>query len=316
MPDTRPRVVVTAELPSQGMKRLRDRFEVVEAYSGRADVLQKLDGAAGLVCLLSDAVDAELFAHAKELRCVSLFAAGTNNVDLAEARARGVAVTNTPDDLTEATADLAILLALAVTRRMREGMRMMEEGRFRGWAPKLLLGRQMSALTVGVFGAGRIGRAFIRKLVPFGPAVLYANRSGPHPELAGIAQHATLDALLERCDLISLHAPLTRETRHLFTLETFRRAKRRPYLVNTGRGPLVREADLVEALERNLVSGAALDVYEFEPEVQPRLLEMDNVVALPHLGSATVEARQAMSVTAATNLERILDGAPCANRVA
>lgn len=316
MTDERPRVVVTAELPSQGMKRLRDRFEVVEAFSGRADLLRKIGDADGLVCLLSDAIDAELFERAARLRCVSLFAAGYNNVDLDAARARGVAVTNTPDDLTEATADLAVLLALAVTRRMREGMRMMEEGRFRGWAPKLLLGRQLSSLVVAAFGAGRIGSAFLRRMAAFSPAgLLYANRSGPRPELAGVAEHVPFDEMIERADLISLHAPLTAETRHRFTLDVFRRSPRRPFLVNTARGPLVREADLVEALERNLISGAALDVYEFEPEVHPRLLEMEQVIPLPHVGSATVETRQAMSVTAARNLEAVLAGQPCEHRV-
>lgn len=311
----RPKVVVTAELPSQGMKRLRERFEVVEAYAGRADLLRKLEGAEGLVCLLSDAVDAELLGHAPALRCVSLYAAGHNNVDLAEARVRGIAVVNTPDDLTASTADLTLLLILAVTRRMREGMAMMTEGRFRGWAPKLLLGRELSALTVGVFGAGRIGSAVIRKLAPFGPRILYATRSGPRPELAGAAEHADFERLLAECDLLTLHAPLTPETRHLFTLDVFRRAKRRPFFVNTARGPLVREADLVEALERNLVSGAALDVYEFEPEAHPKLAEMENVILLPHVGSATVEARQAMSLTAARNLEQVLAGEECPNRV-
>ena len=312
----RERVVVTAELPSQGMKRLRDRFEVIEACSGRADLLLKIEGADGLVCLLSDAVDAELLDRAgPSLRCVSLYAAGYNNVDLGLCRARGVAVTNTPDDLTEATADLALLLILAVTRRMREGMTMMAEGRFRGWAPKLLLGRELSAMTVGVFGAGRIGRAVIRKLSVFGPRILYANRSGPLPALEGLAEHAPFEQLLEEADLLTLHAPLTPETRHLFTIDTFRRAKKRPFLVNTARGPLVKEADLVEALERHLVAGAALDVFEFEPEVHPKLLEMENVILLPHVGSATQETRQAMSVTAARNLEQVLAGEACANRV-
>lgn len=309
------KVLVTAELPEVGMECLRREHEVILETGGRDAVLARLPEVDGLVCLLSDTVGTDWMEAGKRLRVISVYAAGTNNVDIQAAQARGIAVTNTPDVLTEATADLALLLILGITRRLDEGVRMMVNRQFSGWAPDLLLGRELSALNVGIFGAGRIGRAVMRKLSVFGPRVIYCNRSGPHPEADRWGQHVDFKELLSQSDLLSLHAPLTEKTRHLFQRELFKDLKRRPFIVNTARGPLIREKDLVEALREGWVSGAALDVFEFEPKVTDELYAMERVLLLPHLGSATRETRDAMAVLAAENTIAILAGKHCPNRV-
>lgn len=309
------KILVTADIPRIGLDRLRQDHEVILETGGREAILRRLPEMAGLICLLSDRVDAEWLEAGPDLKVISVYAAGTNNVDTGAARQRGIAVTNTPDVLTESTADLALLLILGITRRLDEGLRMMAERRFSGWAPDLLLGRELSALTVGIFGAGRIGRAVMRKLAVFGPRVLYCNRSGPHPEADRWGTWVDFASLIREADLLSLHAPLTEETRHCFRRDVFRNLPRRPFMVNTARGALIHEADLVEALREGWISGAALDVFEFEPRVTEELYSMDRVLLLPHLGSATRETRDAMALLAAENVIAVLAGNPCSNRV-
>lgn len=254
----------------------------------------------GLVTTLSDRVDAELLSLAPRLRVVANYAVGFDNIDVAACHARGVVVCNTPDVLTEATADLAMTLLLALTRRVREGERMMREGRFDGWAPTMLLGAGLRGKTLGIIGRGRIGAAFQARAEAFGMKAMHHSRRGGVP----------LETLLRESDVVSLHAPLTDGTRHILNRETMAWMKPSAVIINTARGPLVDEAALVAALESGQIAGAGLDVFEEEPRVHPGLIERDDVVLLPHLGSATRETRHDMAELALSNVREVLAGRP------
>jgi glyoxylate reductase len=264
-----PRVHVTTPLPEPVMAVLAREFELVDEPAG-------VDG---LVTTPRSQVDAELLDRARP-RVVANFAVGYDNVDLEAATARGVVVTNTPDVLTRATAELTVALILALLRRVAEGDRLVRSGRPWAIAPTFMLGRGLAGLTLGIVGLGRIGREVARLAEAHGMRVI-ATRATP------------LEELLAEADVVTLHVPLTAETRHLVDP---RRLKRGAVLVNTSRGPVVDEAALVAALREGQLAGAALDVYEHEPEVHPGLLELDNVVLTPHIGSATHEAREAMGM--------------------
>jgi glyoxylate reductase len=255
-------------------------------------------GASALLATLADKVDAELLDAAPRLRIVANHAVGYDNVDVPACTARGVWVTNTPDVLTDATADLTWALILALARRLREGEQVLRSGKFAGWAPTMLVGRDLRGRTLGIFGYGRIGRAVARRAEGFGMRVLFNTRGG------GVS----FDELLEQSDIISIHAPLTEETRHAFGPAELLRMKRGALLINTARGPLVDEAALVAVLEAGHLGGAALDVFENEPAVHQGLVGRDDVVLLPHLGSATQETRQAMAQIALSEVERVLRG--------
>ena len=274
-----------------------DQFDSEEALP-RAELLRRVREASALLPILGDRVDKELLDAAPRLRIVANHAVGYDNVDVPACTARGVWVTNTPDVLTDATADLAWALILALSRRRREGERLLRSGEFRGWAPTMLLGRELRGLTLGILGYGRIGRAVARRAEGFGMSVLFTARSG------GVA----LDELLSASDVLSIHCPLNAQTRHLIGPAELLRMKRGALLVNTARGPVVDEAALVAALESGHLGGAALDVCENEPAVHPGLLRRDDVVLLPHLGSATKETREKMARIALTQIERVLRG--------
>ena len=261
-------------------------------------------GADAVVTLLHDRVDADFLAAAgDDLRIVANVAVGYDNVDVAAARAAGVIVTNTPGVLTDATADLAIALLLAVTRRLGEGERLIRSRTPWAWAIDFMLGRGLRGKTLGIVGYGEIGRATATRARAFGMEVIYTKRSpGDDPG------RVELDELLERADVVSLHCPLTDETRHLIDAAALARMRDDAYLVNTARGPVVDEAALAAALRDGVIAGAALDVFEREPEVHADLLELDNVVLVPHLGSATVETRTAMAELAAGNVVAVLAG--------
>jgi len=245
-------------------------------------------------------------------------AVGTDNVDLAAAARLGIAVTNTPDVLTEATADLAWALILGVARRVGEGDRMVRRGRFKGWAPDLLLGMDLRGRTLGIVGMGRIGKAVARRAPAFGMRVVYTDvrRLGESSEAALGARPLPLDELLAAADVVSLHCPLTEGNRHLLNRDRLTAMKLGAILVNTGRGPLVDEAALVECLRAGHLAGAGLDVYEQEPALAPGLADCPNTLLLPHVGSAGAETRAAMARTAVAEALAVLEGRPPAHPVA
>jgi len=318
-------VFVSGTLPGSAVADLRAAHEVVADEAGVAgaafeEARSRLDA---VVALLTDRIDAALLAEAPRLRVVANVAVGVDNVDLAACAARGVVVTNTPDVLTEATADLAFGLLLAAARRIAEGDRLVRAGGFTGWTPTFFLGQPVHGTSLGIVGMGRIGRAVARRARGFGMTVLYTQRTRleePLERALGATFVPALDELLAWSDAVSIHCPLTAETRHLF--DGPRLSKMRPgsVLVNTARGPIVDEAALAEALARGASSrsaadggglfAAGLDVFEDEPRVHPALLALPNVVLAPHIGSADRPTREAMAKTAADNVLRVLAGGP------
>lgn len=301
-------VVLTAEFPEIATAILAPHFDVIahptEHHRSEDDVITLLAEADAAVVLLSDPITRRVLEANPNLRCVSNFAVGYNNVDVEAARELGVTVTNTPGVLTEATADLTMALLLAVTRRIVEGD---AEVRARGlceWEPLKLLGASLQGKRLGILGMGRIGSAVAARARAFGM------------EAIGVRRGEALDELLSTSDVVSIHAPLTRETRHIIDAAALAKMKRGAYLINTARGALVDEEALCDALERGHLRGAALDVYEHEPKVNARLLTMPNVVIVPHIGSATEEARNAMARIAATNVLLFLRGEEPLHRVA
>jgi glyoxylate reductase len=266
----------------------------------RDELLRRVAGAEALVATLSDRVDAELLAAAPRLRAVANHAVGYDNVDVPACTARRVWVCNTPDVLTDATADLTFALLLAVARRLREGERIVREGRWRYWAPTMLLGLELRSAVLGIVGYGRIGKAVAKRARGFGMEVLWSGGTAP----GGIP----LDELLSRADIVSLHCPLTPATRHLIGAPQFARMKPSAFLLNTARGPIVDEGALVAALRAGTIAGAGLDVFEDEPRVHEGLLGRDDVVLVPHIGSATAATRSRMAELALTDAARILAG--------
>ena len=265
------------------------------------ELVRRIAGKQALVSMVTDTVDRAVIDAGRELRVIANVAVGYNNVDVAAARERGIVVTNTPDVLTDATADLTMALILAVTRRLGEGERMVRRGDWKGWAFDQLLGMQLRGRQLGIVGWGRIGRGVAARASAFGMTIVHTSRS---------PDGMPLDRLLSTSDVVSLHVPLTPETRHLIGQPELARMKRSAFLVNTTRGPVVDEAALAWALKNRLISGAALDVYEREPEVHPDLLPLENVVLAPHLGSATTETRTAMADLAVSNALAVLNGQP------
>lgn len=312
---SRPAVLITRRVPSSVVARLEDQC-VVDVYEGpEAIPAEELKARVGdkqaLMCVLTDRVDGEVLDAGPRLRIVANIAVGYDNIDLPAARARGVVVTNTPDVLTEATADLTWGLILSVTRRIAEGERLLRRGGWSGWALDFMLGSDLRGKQLGVVGLGRIGRAVASRASAFGMRVAFTTLE-PGVALQGAAEGAwtqlSLDELLSSSDVVSLHVPLTPATRHLIDRRAILRMKRRAYLVNTSRGPVVDEAALAWALHEGLIAGAALDVYDQEPRVHPGLIDLDNVVLAPHLGSATIETRTAMADLAARNVLAIVSG--------
>jgi glyoxylate reductase len=303
---SRPRVLVTRGIPEPGLDLLRPHCDVsVNPHDRpvtRDELLASVRDCDGLVAMLADRIDAALLDAAPRLRVVANFAVGTDNVDIPAAGARGVWVTNTPGVLTDATAELAWALVFAAARRIAEGDRYVRERRFTGWAPMLMRGLQLRGKTLGIVGAGRIGGAIARKGPAFGMRVLYHSRSAkPELEREAGAARRDLDALLAESDVVVLACPLTPETRGLIGAERLKSMKRTAVLVNVARGPVVDEAALARALQAGTLAGAGLDVYEREPEVHPLLFDCPTAVLLPHVGSATLDTRDRMSVMTCEN---------------
>lgn len=307
----RPAVLVTRPLGDEITDFLRERLEVEvpdeDRTMSREELLRRLAGKDGVLAMLTDRIDDEtLDAAGPSLRVVANHAVGYDNVDVDACTRRGVVVTNTPDVLTDATAEMAWGLILAASRRIAEGDRLVRSGTPWEWSPGFMLGREVTGKTLGIFGFGRIGQAVARRAVGFSMQVIAHTRTPPEDredvEIVGF------DALLARSDVLSIHLPLSEETRHRVGARELERMKETAVLVNTSRGPIVDEAALAEALTAGTIAAAGLDVYEHEPEVHPALLHLENVVLAPHLGSATVETRTAMGMLAARNLAAVLSG--------
>jgi glyoxylate reductase len=312
-------VAIARVLLPAGLDPIRERAEVREGgLDASADRIREV--AAGAEVLVADptvAVNSELLdAAGPGLRLVANFAVGYDNVDLEECRRRGVTVTNTPDVLTDATAELALALTLAAARLLGDAERDLRSGVWRGWDPAAYRGLELSGATVGVVGMGRIGSRYAELLAGFGPEILYTARS-PKPELEGRlgAAMVPLDELLRRSDVVSLHVPATPETEHLIDAEALKSMGEGSVLVNTARGSLVDLTALAAALREGGIGAAGLDVYETEPEVPREILEAPRTVLSPHIGSATVKARDAMARTVAANVIAVLDGSEPPNRV-
>lgn len=312
----RPRIAVTRRIPEPALELLRGAGDLWVSPHDRPlspeELREAARGARALVTLLHDRVDEALLeAAGPELRVVANVAVGYDNIDVAACTARRVVVTNTPGVLTEATADLAMALILMTTRRLAEGERLIRARRSWSWHMFFLLGTSLQGKRLGVVGLGKIGQATARRARAFGMEIAYAGRREADPAVAAElgATRLGLDALLRTADVVSVHCPLTPETRHLIGAAELRKMKPTAYLVNTSRGPVVDEAALAEALRAGVLRGAGLDVFEEEPEVHAGLLDLDCAVLLPHLGSATIEARTAMGVLAAQNVVALLGGA-------
>jgi glyoxylate reductase len=327
-------VLLTSRIPSSVLTLLESRH-TVDLYTGegtipRDELLRRVADKDALICLLTERIDDEVLAAAPGLKIVANIAVGYDNLDVPAARRRGVIVTNTPDVLTEATAELTWALILGIARRVAEGDRLIRAGAWNRWGLDFMLGTELRGKQLGIIGAGRIGRAVAAKAPAFGMKVVFARRERNGATGEAVAQWSepkrgaggnrgvaaapsakedmSLDELLVTSDVVSIHAPSTPETRHLINKRTLARMKRSAILVNTARGALVDEEALAWALGEHLIAGAALDVYEREPGSYPALKDFENVLLSPHLGSATRETRTAMAELAARNVLAVLNG--------
>ncbi|HVX88986.1 MAG TPA: D-glycerate dehydrogenase [Gemmatimonadales bacterium] len=313
---TKPIVVLTRRLPEEVERAAADRFEVRRNPDDHrltvAELQEALRSADGIICTLGDPLREALKGGPWRTKILANFGAGTDHIDLAAAKAAGIVVTNTPGALTDATADLTMALILMVTRRLGEGERELRAGQWTGWRPTHLLGSSLQGKTLGIVGFGRIGQAVARRAaLGFGMQVVYAKRKALKvlEALSGVEAHPLeLDELLQVSDVVSLHTPATPETKDLINAVRIASMKPGSYLINTARGSVVDEAALIAALKSGHLAGAGLDVYPREPEITPELLTLPNVVALPHLGSATVETRTTMGMRAIANLDAFLSG--------
>ncbi|MBM4120160.1 MAG: 2-hydroxyacid dehydrogenase [Nitrospira sp.] len=281
------------------------------------DIIAGIRDAQAAICTLNERMDATVLAAAPSLRVIANYAVGYNNIDIEAARQRGIVITNTPDVLTNATADITWTLILAVARRVVEGDRLVRQNQWAGWSPTQLLGVDLCGKTLGIIGMGRIGQAVAHRAAGFAMNVLYWNRSArPLANGQSAWQRVSFEELLRQSDFLSLHIPLTPETMHMINEAALRLMKPTAFLINAARGPVVDETALVKVLREGKLAGAGLDVYEKEPELASGLRELPNVTLLPHLGSATTETRVRMGLMCVENVLAILEGKPAPNRVA
>ncbi len=313
---SRPRVIVTRKLPDAVEQRMVELFDTtlnpVEEGMDRAALITAVRDCDVLVPSVTDTIDAELIAAAGErLKLIANFGAGVNHIDLRAARARGIVVTNTPGVLTEDTADMTMALILAVPRRLAEGEKLVRSGQWKGWSPGGMLGHRIGGKALGIVGMGRIGQAVARRARAFGLSIHYHNRhrlpDAVEAEL-GATFHADLDAMLASIDILTIHTPLNDDSRDLIDARRIGLLGPHVYLINASRGGIVDEEAMVDALEAGRLAGAGLDVWRFEPEIDPRLLALPNVVMTPHMGSATFEGRQATGEKVIANIRFWADG--------
>ncbi|ASS75151.1 D-glycerate dehydrogenase [Tumebacillus algifaecis] len=309
----RPRVLVTRALPEAGMNKLFLHCDVTVFSAERQPTAEELKALLpqydALLCTLMDKIDRELLQTARP-KVVSTYAVGYDNIDIAAATEFGIPVTNTPGVLTNATAEIAWALLMAVTRRIVEADHFVRQGKWSGWSPLMLLGTELAGKTLGIIGCGRIGLAVAKRAKAFEMNTLYLNRRRLEEATEneyGLT-YADLDTLLGQADFVSLHVPYTPEAHHLINRDALRKMKRSAFLINTARGAVVDEAALVEALQMGEIAGAGLDVFEAEPQVHAGLLPLQNVVLAPHLGSATWETRTKMAEIAVENTIKVLQG--------
>jgi glyoxylate reductase len=315
---TRPLVYVAREIPPCGLKLLQSQVEL-RIHRGqlpptRSELIRGVAGCSGILSLLSDRIDQEVMeAAGNSLKVVANYAVGFNNIDLDAARQRGVVIGNTPDVLTDATADIAVGLLLAAARRFGEALADAQQGRWKTWEPRGWIGRDLRGKTLGIVGMGRIGEAVARRMHGgWDMQVLYASRtSKPEVEQRLAAEHVALDELLARSDFVSLHVPLSEATKHLIDSQRLAQMPSHAVLINTARGEIIDQQALIDALENHTIFAAGLDVCTPEPlPLENRLLHLPNSLVLPHVGSATVEARDAMSLRSAENIIAGLRGEP------
>ena len=309
------KIVVTGKIPEVALEKLKKSHEVIswgeETPISRDELLKRVSGANVIVSLLTEKIDEEVLTSAgNDLKAVCNVAVGYNNIDVAACKSKNVLVTNTPGVLTDATADIAMALILMTTRRLSEGERVIRNQDPWAWGMFYMLGSSIQNQTLGILGMGQIGIATALRAKSFGMKIIYTrrNRLDEKIEKELLAQYVSLDELLQQSDIVSLHCPYSTETHHLISDAQLSKMKKTSYLINTARGPIVNEEALANALINKTIAGAGLDVYENEPKVNEKLLKLDNVVLLPHLGSATVETRTAMATTAANNALEILSG--------
>lgn len=309
------KIVVTGKIPEVALEKLKKSHEVIswgeENPISRNELLKRVSGANVIVSLLTEKIDEEVLTSAgNDLKAVCNVAVGYNNIDVAACKNKNILVTNTPGVLTDATADIAMALILMTTRRLSEGERVIRNQDPWAWGMFYMLGSSIQNQTLGILGMGQIGIATALRAKSFGMKIIYTrrNRLDEKIEKELSAQYVSLDELLQQSDIVSLHCPYSTETHHLISDEQLSKMKKTSYLINTARGPIVNEEALANALINKTIAGAGLDVYENEPKVNEKLLKLDNVVLLPHLGSATVETRTAMATTAASNALEILSG--------
>lgn len=315
MTRTKPVVIVTRKLPRDVETRMMELFETrlnADDTAMTADeIIAAADGADVIVPTVTDRIDAELIEKLPEsVQLIANFGVGVNHIDLDAAAARKIAVTNTPGVLTDDTADLTVALLLAAPRRLAEGERLVRSGNWDGWSPTFMIGHRISGKRLGIIGMGRIGQAVARRVQGFGMTVHYHNRKRLHADIESELEATyweSLDQMLAHMDFISINCPHTRETHHLLNEERLRQLKAHAFVVNTARGEIIDEAALARLLSDGAIAGAGLDVYEREPEIEPALLKLDNVVLAPHLGSATREGRIAMGEKVIVNIKSFVD---------
>jgi glyoxylate reductase len=314
----KPKIYVTRLIPQEGIDLLIAKCEVeINPYDRpltREKLLENVKGRDGVLCLITDKINAEVFDAAKGIKGFANYAVGYDNIDIKEATKRGIPVSNTPGVLTDATAEMAWALLFAIARRVVESDAVMRSGQWKGWGPLQFIGGDVSGKILGIVGAGRIGTAMALKSRGFDMKVLYTDEA-PNETLERQLQatKVALDTLLEQSDFISIHVPLIPSTRHLFGLNEFRKMKKTAYLINTSRGPVINEAELVEALKTGVIAGAGLDVYEHEPLMAEGLKDLSNVVVAPHTASATTSSRGGMARLAAENLLAMVAGRKAPN---
>ena len=317
---TRPTLYLSRLLPDPVMALVRERFQLVQepldVLPNSLALREGLCQADAAIVTLGDRIDAETIHAAARLKILANYAVGYNNIDLAAARERGLVVTNTPDVLTDATADLTWALLLATARRVVEGDSLVRSGRWIGWSPTQLLGAEVSGKTLGIIGMGRIGQAVAQRAAGFCMKVRYHTRQSlATSSLPREWEHRSLQNILGEADIVTIHVPLSPSTHHLIGAREMAWMRPTAFLINTARGPIIDEGALVNALKTGIIAGAGLDVYEQEPSLHPAMAQLKQVVLLPHLGSATLHARVQMGLVCLENIEAVLNGRPAPNQV-
>lgn len=308
------KIFITSKIPDIGIKLLKYKGFNVEVFQSETQItknelINRAKNASALISMLSDKIDKEIIDQLNSLKIIANYAAGFNNIDIEYAKKKNIIITNTPDVLTESTAELTIALILSCCRRLEEAIQMVKTGQFKGWKPTVLLGKELYKKTVGIIGMGRIGLAVAKRLKSFDCKIIYFsnNHNSTADQLLG-AKKVSLNQLMKNSDIISLHIPLNNKTKNLIDKRKLELMKQDAIIVNTARGEIIDEKHLINMLKRKRIFAAGFDVYQNEPHINKELLKLKNVIALPHIGSATIEARNKMSELVAKNVIAVLSG--------